>query len=145
MTSRGQDIASVIKRQIEEFGGGISMVDVGTVTEVGDGIARIHGLGGVQYTELLQFPNDITGMAMNVEEDSVGAVLLGDDSKIKEGDEVRATGRIAEVPVGAALIGRVVDALGRPVDGKGPIRTEESNPIERVAAGVVERQPVKEP
>ncbi len=115
MPSRGQDIAAVIKRQIEEFGGGISMVDVGTVTEVGDGIARIQGLGGVQYTELLQFPGDITGMAMNLEEDSVGAVLLGDDSKIKEGDEVRATGRIAEVPVGEAMIGRVVDALGQVV------------------------------
>ncbi len=145
MTSRGQDIAAVIKRQIEEFGGGISMVDVGTVTEVGDGIARIHGLGGVQFTELLQFPNDITGMAMNLEEDSVGAVLLGDDSKIKEGDEVRATGRIAEVPVGEALIGRVVDALGRPVDGKGPIRTEKTRPVERVAPNVITRQSVSVP
>ncbi|MFH1140466.1 MAG: F0F1 ATP synthase subunit alpha [Chloroflexota bacterium] len=145
MTTRGQDIASVIKRQIEEFGGGISMVDVGTVTEVGDGIARIHGLGGVQYTELLQFPSDITGMAMNLEEDSVGAVLLGDDSKIKEGDEVRATGRIAEVPVGQALIGRVVDALGRPVDGKGPIRTEKTGLVERVAPNVVTRRSVNVP
>ncbi|MEK7777085.1 MAG: F0F1 ATP synthase subunit alpha [Chloroflexota bacterium] len=145
MTSRGQDIAAVIKRQIEEFGGGISMVDVGTVTEVGDGIARIHGLGGVQYTELLQFPNDITGMAMNLEEDSVGAVLLGDDSKIKEGDEVRATGRIAEVPVGQALIGRVVDALGRPVDGKGPVRTDKTRPVERVAPNVVTRRSVNVP
>ncbi|MDO8750476.1 MAG: F0F1 ATP synthase subunit alpha [Dehalococcoidia bacterium] len=145
MTSRGQDIAAVIKRQIEEFCGGISMVDVGTVTEVGDGIARIHGLGGVQYTELLQFPNDITGMAMNLEEDSVGAVLLGDDAKIKEGDEVRATGRIAEVPVGQALIGRVVDALGRPVDGKGPIRTDKTRPVERVAPNVVTRRSVNVP
>ena len=135
----------MIKRQIEEFGGGISMVDVGTVTEVGDGIARIHGLGGVQYTELLQFPNDITGMAMNLEEDSVGAVLLGDDSKIKEGDEVRATGRIAEVPVGQALIGRVVDALGRPVDGKGPVRTDKTRPVERVAPNVVTRRSVNVP
>ena len=145
MTTRGQDIASVIKRQIEEFGGGISMVDVGTVTEVGDGIARIHGLGGVQYTELLQFPGDITGMAMNLEEDSVGAVLLGDDSKIKEGDEVRATGRIAEVPVGEALIGRVVDALGQPVDGKGPIHTQKTRPVERVAPNVVTRRSVNTP
>ncbi len=145
MPSRGQDIAAVIKRQIEEFGGGISMVDVGTVTEVGDGIARIQGLGGVQYTELLQFPGDITGMAMNLEEDSVGAVLLGDDSKIKEGDEVRATGHIAEMPVGEAMIGRVVDALGQPVDGKGPIRTDKTLPVERVAPNVVTRRAVNVP
>ena len=98
MTTRGEDIASVIKRQIEEFGGQVSMVDVGTVVEVGDGIARIHGLSGAQYTGLLQFPNDVIGMAMNLEEDSVGAVILGDDSKIKEGDEVRSTGHIAQVP-----------------------------------------------
>ena len=145
MTTRGQDIAAVIKRQIEEFGGAISMVDVGTVTEVGDGIAQIHGLGGVQYTELLQFPGDIMGMAMNLEEDSVGAVILGSDSKIKEGDEVRSTGRIAEVPVGDALVGRVVDALGRPVDGKGPIRTDAFRAVERVAPSVVTRQSVNVP
>ena len=145
MTTRGQDIAAVIKRQIEEFGGAISMVDVGTVTEVGDGIARIHGLGGVQYTELLQFPGDIIGMAMNLEEDSVGAVILGDDSQIKEGDEVRSTGRVAEVPVGDAMVGRVVDALGRPVDGKGPIRTDTTRTVERVAPNVVTRQSVNVP
>ena len=145
MTSRGQDIASVIKRQIEEFGGAIGMVDVGVVTQVGDGIARIHGLSGVQYTELLQFPGDITGMAMNLEEDSVGAVILGHDSQIKEGDEVRSTRRIAEVPVGDALIGRVVDALGRPVDGKGPIRTDKTRAVERVAPNVVTRTSVNVP
>ena len=145
MTTRGQDIAAVIRRQIEEFGGAMGMVDVGIVTEVGDGIARIHGLGGIQYTELLQFPGDVTGMAMNLEEDSVGAVILGDDSQVKEGDEVRSTGRIAEVPVGEALIGRVVDALGRPVDGKGPIRTEKTRPVERVAPNVVTRIAVNVP
>ncbi len=145
MATRGQDIASVIRRQIQEFGGGVTMVDVGTVTEVGDGIARIHGLGGVQYTELLMFPGNIMGMAMNLEEDGVGAVILGDDSQIKEGDEVRATGRIAEIPVGEALIGRVVNALGQPVDGKGPIRSDKTRPVERVAPNVVSRQSVNVP
>ena len=145
MTTRGQDIASVIKRQIEEFGGEISMVDVGTVVEVGDGIARVHGLAGAKYTELLQFPSNVVGMAMNLEEDSVGVVILGDDTEVHEGDEVRATGRIAEVPVGDALISRTVDSLGVPVDGKGPIRTETTRPIERVAPNVVSRQAVNIP
>ena len=145
MTTRGQDLAAVIKRQIEEFGGDLTMVDVGTVTEVGDGIARIHGLGGVQYTELLAFPGDVIGMAMNLEEDAVGAAIMGDDSEIKEGDEVRSTGRVAEVPVGVDLIGRTVDALGRPIDGKGPLRTENTRPIERVAPNVVTRQAVNVP
>ncbi len=145
MTTRGEDIASVIKRQIEEFGGQVSMVDVGTVVEVGDGIARIHGLSGAQYTGLLQFPNDVIGMAMNLEEDSVGAVILGDDSKIKEGDEVRSTGHIAQVPVGDALIGRVVDPLGRPLDGKGAISTDKTRPVERIAPSVVVRQSVDTP
>ena len=145
MTTRGQDLAAVIKRQIEEFGGDLTMVDVGTVTEVGDGIARIHGLGGVQYTELLAFPGDVIGMAMNLEEDAVGAAIMGDDSQIKEGDEVRSTGRVAEVPVGNDLIGRTVDALGRPIDGKGPLRTENARPIERVAPNVVTRQAVNVP
>ena len=145
MTTRGQDLAAVIKRQIEEFGGDLTMVDVGTVTEVGDGIARIHGLGGVQYTELLAFPGDVIGMAMNLEEDAVGAAIMGDDSEIKEGDEVRSTGRVAEVPVGNDLIGRTVDALGRPIDGKGPLRTESTRPIERVAPNVVTRQAVNVP
>src|SRR4030066_755303 len=106
MTTRGQDIVSVIKRQIEQFGMATTMVDVGTVIEVGDGIARIHGLAAAKYSELLQFPHDIIGIAMNLEEDSVAAVILGDYSVIKEGDEVRSTGRIAEVPGGKPLIGR---------------------------------------
>jgi len=114
VTTRGEDIVSIIKQQIEQFGTAITMVDVGTVIEVGDGIARIHGLASVKYNELLQFPNDIIGIALNLEEDSVSSVVLGDYTQIKEGDEVRCTGRIAEVPVGEALIGRVVDPLGRP-------------------------------
>jgi F-type H+-transporting ATPase subunit alpha len=145
MTTRGQDIVSVIKQQIEQFGAAVTMVDVGTVIEVGDGIARIHGLAAAKYNELLQFPNEIMGIAMNLEENSVAAVILGDYTGIKEGDEVRCTGRIAEVPVGDALIGRVVDPLGRPLDGKGAIKSDKARPIERVAPNVTLRQKVNSP
>ena len=145
MTTRGEDIVSVIKQQIEQFGVAATMVDVGTVIEVGDGIARIHGLAAAKYNELLQFPNEIMGIAMNLEENSVAAVILGEYTDIKEGDEVRCTGRIAEVPVGDALIGRVVDPLGRPLDGKGAIRSEKNRPIERVAPNVALRQSVNTP
>ncbi len=145
MAIRGQDIASVIKRQIEEFGGELTLVDVGTVVEAADGVARIHGLADVRSMELLQFPGDTLGMALNLEEDSVGAVILGGFSHIKEGDEVRSTGRIVEVPVGDALIGRVVDPLGRPLDGKGPVNTTESRPVEQVAPNVVSRKSVDTP
>jgi len=145
MTTRGQDIVSVIKQQIEQFGSTVTMVDVGTVIEIGDGIARIHGLAAAGYNELLQFPNEIMGIALNLEEESVAAVILGDYSGIKEGDEVRCTGRIAEVPVGEALIGRVVDALGRPLDGKGAIKTEKTLPMERVAPNVTMRKSVDTP
>ena len=145
MTARGQDIVSVIKQQIEQFGAAVTMVDVGTVIEVGDGIARIHGLGAAKYNELLQFPNEIIGIALNLEEDSVAAIVLGDYTKVKEGDEVRCTGRIAEVPVGEALIRRVVDPLGRPLDGKGAIKTKKTRPVERVAPNVVRRESVDTP
>lgn len=145
MTTRGQEITSIIKQQIENFGTAVTMVDVGTVIEIGDGIARIHGLASAEYNELLRFPQDIMGIAMNLEEDSVAAVILGDYSVIKEGDEVRSTGRIAEVPVGPGLIGRVVDPLGRPLDGKGPIKSEKSRPVERVAPNVAVRQSVNSP
>ncbi|MFC2001511.1 F0F1 ATP synthase subunit alpha [Chloroflexota bacterium] len=145
MTTRGQDIASIIKQQIEQFGMAITMVDVGTVIEVGDGIARIHGLAAVKYNELVEFPNGTIGIALNLEEDSVAAVVLGDYTQIKEGDEVRCTGRIAEVPVGEALIGRVVDSLGRPLDGKGAIKTDKTRPVERVAPNVVLRKSVDTP
>jgi F-type H+-transporting ATPase subunit alpha len=145
VTSKGQDIVSVIKQQIEQFGTALTMVDVGTVIEIGDGIARIHGLAAARYNELLQFPNDIMGIALNLEEDSVAAVVLGDYTTIKEGDEVRCTGRIAEVPVGDGLIGRVVDPLGRPLDGRGAIKTKKTRPIERVAPSVTLRSPVDTP
>ncbi len=145
MTAGGQDIVSVIKKQIEQFGMEVTMVDVGAVIEVGDGIARIHGLTAAKYNELLQFPDEVMGIAMNLEEDSVAAIILGDYTKIKEGDEVRCTGRIAEVPVGEALIGRVVDALGRPLDGKGAIKTNKTRPMERVAPSVTLRNPVDTP
>ncbi|MBI4299378.1 MAG: F0F1 ATP synthase subunit alpha [Chloroflexi bacterium] len=145
MAIRGQDIASVIKRQIEEFGGRVTVADVGTVVEVGDGIARIHGLSGVKYSELLEFPEGILALALNLEEDSVGAVILGDDAGVKEGDEVRSTGRIIQVPVGDPLLGRVVDPLGRPLDGKGPIKTDKVRPVEIVAPNVVTRSSVDTP
>jgi F-type H+-transporting ATPase subunit alpha len=145
LTKGGQDIVSVIKQQIEQFGAPVTVADVGTVIEIGDGIARIHGLAAAKYNELLQFPNDIMGIALNLEEDSVAAVILGDDTAIKEGDEVRATDRIAEVPTGDALIGRVVDPLGRPLDGKGSIKTSKSRPVEFIAPNVVARQSVDTP
>jgi F-type H+-transporting ATPase subunit alpha len=145
MATRGQDIVSVIKEQIERFGAAVVEANVGTVVEVGDGIARIHGLSDAKYNELLQFPQEIMGLALNLEEDNVGAVILGDCSQIKEGDEVRTTGRVIEVPVGDALIGRVVDPLGRPLDGKGAIKTEKTRPVERVAPNVPARMPVDTP
>jgi F-type H+-transporting ATPase subunit alpha len=145
LTTRGQEIVSVIKQQIEQFGAAVTMVDVGTVIEVGDGIARIYGLSAAKYNELLQFPNEIIGIALNLEEDSVAAIVLGDYTKIKEGDEVRCTGRIAEVPVGEALINRVVDPLGRPLDGKGAIKAKRTRPVERVAPNVAMRESVDTP
>ncbi len=145
MATRGQDIASAIKREIDKFGTSLAMYDVGVVAEIGDGIARINGLKSVKYSELLQFPNDIIGIAMNLEEDSVAAIILGDYASIKEGDEVRCTGRIAEVPVGEALIGRVVDPLGRPLDGKGPIKTDRTRPLEKIAPDVTKRKSVNTP
>jgi F-type H+-transporting ATPase subunit alpha len=143
--TKGQDIVSVIKQQIQQFGVQVAMVDVGTVTGIGDGIARIHGLSGARYNELLQFPGDVIGIALNLEEDSVAAVILGEYSGIKEGDEVRATNRIAEVPVGNALVGRVVDSLGRPLDGKGSIKADRTRPLEKVAPNVVARMKVDTP
>jgi len=140
-----QDISSVIKKQIQDYGDKSSLVDVGTVVEAGDGIAQIHGLSNVKYSELLEFPDGTLGMALNLEEDSVGTVVLGDYLDIKEGDEVKATGRIVEVPVGEELIGRVVDPLGRPIDGKGSIKTNSNAPVEKPAPNVVSRKSVDQP
>jgi len=142
---KANEINEIIRQQIENFESGVTVMEVGTVIKVGDGIAEIHGLEKVMASELLEFPHDVRGLALNLEEDKVGAVLFGDFQTIKEGDLVKRTGRIMQVPVGPALIGRVVDALGNPVDDRGPILTEDFNPVEKIAPGVVDRQPVKEP
>ena len=142
---RADEITKILRQEIENYERAIDVSEVGSVMSVGDGIARIHGLEKVMAGELIEFPKNVSGIAMNLEEDQVGAVLLGDYSVIREGDEVKRTSRIMSVPVGDALIGRVVDALGRPIDGKGPIVSNQFNPIERIAPGVVDRQPVKQP
>ncbi|MCL2678944.1 MAG: F0F1 ATP synthase subunit alpha [Dehalococcoidia bacterium] len=145
MVNSGGDIISALKAQVENFKTGVAVVDVGTVISIGDGIARVEGLSAARYNELLEFPGGVIGIALNLEKDSVSAVILGDDSGIKEGDEVCATGRVAEVPVGDSLIGRVVDPLGRPLDGKGSVKSSASRPLERVAPNVVMRQSVNVP
>jgi len=142
---RADEIARVLREEIENYDQAVSISETGSVISVGDGIARIHGLENVMAGEMIEFPHGVAGIAMNLEEDQVGAVLMGEYTDISEGDEVRRTGRIMSVPVGEALIGRVVDALGRPIDGKGPIATTEFSPLERLAPGVVDRQRVKEP
>lgn len=145
MNLRADEISSLIQKQIEGFEEGIELKETGRVISVGDGIARIYGLGGAMSGELLEFPGGLSGMVLNLEEDNVGAVLLGRDDNIKEGDEVKRTGRIMEVPIGPEMVGRVVDGLGQPIDGKGPIKTEKFGPIERVAPGVIDRKSVHEP
>ena len=142
---RADEIARVLRDEIENYDKAINVSEVGSVISVGDGIARIHGLEKVMAGEMIEFPHNVAGIALNLEEDQVGSVLLGDFAEIREGDEVRRTGRIMSVPVGEALIGRVVNALGEPIDGKGPIDTQKYNPIERLAPGVIDRRPVKEP
>ncbi len=145
MAIKANEITRIIKEQIKDYGADVVVSEVGTVISAGDGIARIHGLEKVMSLELLEFPHDVYGMAFNLEESNVGAVLFGEFHAIKEGDLVKRTKRIMEVPVGDALLGRVVDSLGRPLDGKGPIDTEQYNPVERLAPGVTDRQPVREP
>ena len=135
----------MLREEIENYEKAVNVAETGSVISVGDGIARVYGLENVMAGELIEFKGGVSGIALNLEEEDVGAVLLGDYSNIKEGDEVRRTGRIMSIPVGEAMIGRVVDALGMPIDGKGPIETKEFNHIERIAPGVVDRQPVKEP
>ena len=145
MALKASEISTLIKERIENFEASAEARDVGTVIAVTDGIVRIHGLADARYGEMLEFPQNTFGMALNLEQDSVGSVVLGDYKHITEGDTVKTTGRILEVPIGDALLGRVVDALGRPIDGKGPIKTDLSAPIEKVAPGVIERQSVSQP
>ncbi|MSS43289.1 F0F1 ATP synthase subunit alpha [Anaerosalibacter bizertensis] len=145
MDLRPEEISSVIKEQIKRYDKKLDMVDIGTVIQVGDGIARIHGLEGCMAGELIEFPGEVYGMALNLEEDNVGCVLLGSDKDIKEGDTVKRTGRIMEVPVGDVMVGRVVNALGQPIDGKGPINATKFRPVERIAPGVITRKSVSEP
>ncbi|MBI4873327.1 MAG: F0F1 ATP synthase subunit alpha [Acidobacteria bacterium] len=142
---RADEITRVLREEIENYEQAVSISETGSVISVGDGIARIHGMENVMAGEMIEFPHGVSGIAMNLEEDQVGAVLMGEYTEIKEGDEVRRTGRIMSVPVGQALVGRVVNALGQPIDGKGPIDTTEFNDLERLAPGVVDRQSVKEP
>ena len=145
MNLKPEEISSVIKEQIKRYAAELEVADVGTVIQVADGIARIHGLENAMQGELLEFPGEVYGMVLNLEEDNVGAVLLGDQKSINEGDTVKTTGRVVEVPVGDAMTGRVVNALGQPIDGKGPIRTDKYRQIERVASGVISRKSVDTP
>ena len=142
---RPEEISSVIREQIKNYVTKLETADVGTVIQVADGVARIYGLEKAMQGELLEFPGEVYGMVMNLEEDNVGAVLLGDHRNVNEGDTVKTTGRVIEVPVGDALTGRVVNALGQPIDGKGPVETKQFRPVERVAHGVIDRQPVDTP
>ena len=145
MAIRSDEITSIIKSAIDAFDSGVETRSVGTVVEVGDGIAQIYGLSGALSSELLEFPNGLMGLALNLEEETVGAVILGNATAIKEGDTVKTTGRVVEVPVGQALLGRVVDPLGRPLDDKGPIASKANRPVERIAPGVIVRQSVDTP
>jgi len=139
------EIASVLREEIDRYQSGIDVREVGQVLEVGDGIARVWGLSGVMAGEMVEFPGGVTGLAFNLEENSVGVIILGDYLKVNEGDEVRSTGKLLSVPVGDAVIGRVLDPLGNPLDGKGPIATDQQRPVETLAPGVADRQPVREP
>ncbi len=145
MKFNADEIASVIQKEIEQYEGQLDVREVGTVLEVGDGIARVHGLSNVMAMEMVEFPGGVTGLAFNLEENSVGVIILGDYLKISEGDEVKALGKLLSVPVGDAVVGRVLDPLGRPLDGKGPVEATETRPVETIASGVSERQPVCEP
>ncbi|MDD6032986.1 MAG: F0F1 ATP synthase subunit alpha, partial [Oscillospiraceae bacterium] len=145
MELRPEEISQLIKAQIKNYQSKLELKDIGTVVTVGDGIARVYGLDNCMSGELLDFGGGVSGMALNLEEDFVGAVLLGSDENIKEGDTVRRTGQIVSVPVGEALLGRVVNPLGQPIDGKGPVLTEETRPIESPAPGIIQRKKVSRP
>src|SRR6056297_82922 len=145
MNLKPEEISSIIKEEIENYESKLETVGVGTVLDIGDGIAHVYGLEDVMSNELLEFPNGVYGMALNLEEDNVGCVLLGSETKIKEGDTVKRTGRVVEVPVGEELLGRVVNSLGQPLDGKGQINSDTYRPVEYKAPGVIKRQPVETP
>ncbi len=145
MSLKPEEVSSVLKDQLEKYQSKVEMTDVGTILQVGDGIARIYGLSSAMAGEMLEFPGGVKGMVLNLEEDNVGAVLFGSDVGIKEGDTVRCTGKIASVPVGEAILGRVLNAVGEPIDNKGPIASDENRVIEIKAVGITERQPVKQP
>src|ERR1041385_3735664 len=145
MDIKAEEISKIIREQIGSYAVDVDVAEVGSIISIGDGIARVHGVENAMAGEMLEFPHGVFGIALNLEEESVGCVLLGEFREIKEGDPVRRTGRIISVPVGEELLGRVVNALGQPIDGKGPIATKQSSPIERLAPGVVDRQSVKEP
>ena len=145
MSIRPEEISSILKQQIENYEAAVEVSEVGTVITVGDGIARIYGLENAMYNELLEFSNGVMGMVMNLEEDNIGCVILGPYTDIQEGDQVKRTGRIMEVPVGEAMVGRVVNTLGQPLDGKGEIKTTEYRPVEFLAPGVITRKSVFEP
>src|SRR5438105_13577407 len=145
MDIKAEEISKIIREQIGSYAVDVDVAEVGSIISIGDGIARVHGVDNAMAGEMLEFPHGVYGIALNLEEDSIGAVLLGEFREIKEGDLVKRTGRIISVPVGDELLGRVVNALGQPVDGKGPVATKQFSPIERLAPGVVDRQSVKEP
>src|SRR5262245_50681453 len=145
MDIKAEEISKIIRDQIGNYAVDVDVAEVGSIISLGDGIARIHGVENAMAGEMLEFPHGVMGIALNLEEESVGAVLLGEFREIKEGDTIKRTGRIISVPVGEELLGRVVNALGQPVDGKGPIAAKQFAPIERIAPGVVDRQSVKEP
>ncbi|HTY01576.1 MAG TPA: F0F1 ATP synthase subunit alpha, partial [Bacteroidota bacterium] len=142
---RPEEVSAILRKQLAGFEKEADIYDVGTVLQVGDGVARIYGLSKALMSELIEFPHDVFGMVLNLEEDNVGCILFGETSEIKEGDTVKRTGRVASMPVGEAMLGRVINALGHPIDGRGSIENEKLMPIERKALGVIERQPVKEP
>src|SRR5512144_571023 len=145
MEIRAEEISEIIRKQIKEYGKEVEVAETGTIISIGDGIARIHGLDKAMAGELLEFPGGVSGMCLNLEEDNVGAAILGDFEHIKEGDTVKRTGRIVEVPVGDALVGRVVNAIGEPIDGKGPINSKEARKVEIKAPGIVARKSVHQP
>ncbi len=145
MDIRASEISEILKEQIENFGAEADVAEVGTVLSVGDGVARVYGLDNVQAGEMVEFPSGVTGMALNLEEDNVGIVLFGEDRDIAEGDTVKRTGRIISVPVGKEMLGRVVDALGNPIDGKGPISASENRQVDVKAPGIIPRKSVEEP